>query len=61
MSKSVKEFRNCLNNRQTKAKLQEEYKMKQGIFYKHLRDAEREYNIRLTDEIEDINTNDPVK
>ena len=57
----MKEFRNCLNNKQTKAKLQEEYKMKQGIFDKHLRNAEREYNIRLTDDIEDINTNVPVK
>ena len=56
-----KEFRKCPNNTQIKARLREEYKIMQGIFDKHLRNAERAYTRKLADHIEDMNTNDPVQ
>ena len=49
------------DNTQIKARLCEEYKIKQDIFYKHLRNAERAYNRKLADNIEDMNTNFGIK
>ena len=59
--KSEKEFRKCPNNTQIKTRLRVEYEIKKGIFDKHLRNAERAYNRKLADDIEDMNTNDHVQ
>ena len=59
MASSEKLYRRCKQTSASRNYLYENFKMKQHIFDKSLRQAERKYNRNLADEIEEIKTNDP--
>ena len=59
MVKSEKGFLKCPKNWTNRSDLRECFKQKQFLFDKALCNAERAYNRRFADEIEELNTSDP--